>query len=102
MQRQFETGDWVIFRKTKWSRTPGPRAENIAPASRGDLNTYTVDKFWIVKELHDDGTIVVQTRRGKEHIIATDSPCLRKANLLERWRYRSRFLAVEESDQVAS
>ena len=88
-------GDWVIYRKTKWSSNPGPRAENIAPASNGDLHTYTVDKFWIVLEIHDCGEVVVATRRGKQHIISADAPSLRKPNWFERWRYGSRFREVE-------
>lgn len=96
-QPAFEPGDWVIYRKTKFSTHPGPRAENIAPASKGDEYAYTVDKFWVVEHCGEDGTLVLRTRRGKKHTVEEDAPQLRKANLWERWRYRARFLAITNS-----
>ena len=96
----FTTGDWVIYRKTKHSPHPGPRAENILPASNGDLYAYTVEKFWVVTDVRDDGSLVLETRRGKQHLVGSAIPSLRKANWWERWRYRSRFEAV--MDRVRS
>ncbi len=92
--RKFKPGDWVIYRKTKHSEHPGPRAENISPAPHGEGYSYTVDKFWIVREVRQDGSLLVLTRRGKQHVVKADDPCLRRANLLQRLIYRSRFEAV--------
>lgn len=91
---KFRPGDWVIYRKTKHSEHPGPRAENISPARFGEGYSYTVDKFWIVRDVCEDGTLLVLTRRGKRHTVRADDICLRRANLLQRLLYRSRFEAV--------
>ena len=91
----FRPGDWVIYRKTKHSVHPGPRAANVTPAPHGDGYSYTVDKFWVVREIHSDGAILVQTRRGKLHLVPPGHACLRRANFLQRLIYRSRFEAVE-------
>jgi hypothetical protein len=90
-----EAGDWVIYRKTKHSEHPGPRASNVSPARFGESYSYTVDKYWVVQEVLPDGSLRLRTRRGKEHIVAADDPRLRRANLLQRLLYRSRFEAVE-------
>lgn len=88
---QFQPGDWVIYRKQKSSTIPGPRAENVRAASKGNLYRYTVDKFWVVEDVGDDGVLQLRTRRGKRHVVAPDDPQLRKARLWERWIYRDRF-----------
>lgn len=92
--RTFSPGDWVIFRMTKFSQKPGPRAENINPAPQGDTYSYTVDKFWIVREVLDNGSLRLCTRRGKEHVVSPDDLRLKKPNLVQRFIYRSRFKAV--------
>jgi hypothetical protein len=89
-----QTGDWVIYRKTKFSTHPGPRAQNVLPAQNGDEYAYTVDKFWIVAEARSDGTLLLRTRRGKEHTVRPNDPNLRKANWWERWRFRERFESI--------
>lgn len=99
---KFAPGDWVIYRKTKHSVHPGPRASNVAPARFGDGYSYTVDKFWVVQEVRPDGTVLLQTRRGKQHTVRADDPCLRKAGFFQRWIYRSRFEAVSETPPAAS
>jgi len=95
MNRIFRPGDLVVYRKSKHSQCPGPRAANIQPAAHGDSYNYTVDKYWIVKEVHEDGTITASTRRGKEHSLNTDDPLLRRANILQRLLHRARFSDVE-------
>ena len=92
-----QTGDWVIYRKTKFSTHPGPRAQNVLPAENGDEYVYTVDKFWIVAEVRNDGSLLLKTRRGKEHIFPAGRLNLRKANWWERRRYRDRFEAIADS-----
>ena len=87
----------MIYRKPKRSTAPGSRARNVMPASGGESYSYTVDKYWIVKELLDDNRLRLQTRRGKEHEVAADDPSLRRPRLWERWLLRNRFRAVQAS-----
>lgn len=87
----FRPGDWVIYRKTKHSDHPGPRAHRIAPAAHGDEYTYVVDKFWVVAEVQQNGNLVIKTRRGKTHTVSPADSSLRKANWWERLWYRERF-----------
>lgn len=94
----FQVGDWVIYRKSKQSTQPGPRAEGVTPFEKGDGYAYTVDKYWVVAEVRDDGHLLLRTRRGKEHVIAPDDPALHKANWWQRWRRRKRFEEVEAGD----
>lgn len=91
-----QPGDWVIYRKTKFSTHPGPRASNVAPAEHGDSYVYTVDKFWLVDKVNE-GTVTLRTRKGKRHVVDLPDPNLRKANWLERWWYRSRFESLARS-----
>jgi hypothetical protein len=93
--QQFQAGDWVIYRKTKHSRSPGPRAANIDAAPHGDEYSYTVDKFWVVVGVNDDGTMLLKTRGGKQHTIAVIDHKARKAGWWDRWRYKDRFESVE-------
>lgn len=90
----FTPGDLIIYRKSKHSTCPGPRASNIQPARHGDYYNYTVDKFWVVQEVSDDGTLTVATRRGKTHKLRIDDPLLKRASFVERLIYRSRFTAL--------
>jgi len=100
MRNGIQTGDWVIYRKTKFSTHPGPRAQNVLPAENGDEYAYTVDKFWIVAEVRTDGSLLLKTRRGKTHVVPPGHLNLRKANLWERWRYRGRFEAIAATPQA--
>lgn len=90
-KRAFQPGDPVVYRATKFSDSPGPRAENITAAEHGENYSYQVDKFWTVEEVLDDGRLRLRTRRGKEHVLAEDDPRLRRANLWERLVYKKRF-----------
>jgi len=87
----YRRGDPVIFRLTKHSYCPGPRARNIYPAPNGDSYSYAVDKFWTVVEELDNGMLLLQTRRGKTHRVSANDPHLRHATWWERVKYGSRF-----------
>ena len=100
MANGFRSGDYVIYKKTKFSRRPGPRAANVRPASNGDSYAYTVDKFWVVQRVADDGTVVLRTPGGKVRHVQSDDPLLRRANWFERWRYRDRFESSLEKDEA--
>jgi hypothetical protein len=93
MRPRLQPGDPVIFRISKKSTDPGPRARDVHPAEHGEDYSYIVDKFWTVAEVLSDGTVKLVTRRGKQHIIALDDPRLRPARWWERWLYRNRFPA---------
>lgn len=89
--RNFRVGTAVVYTKQKTSLSPGKRAEEISPSTKGDTYTYVVDKFWVVEEVLESGYLKLRTRRGKEHIIAIDDPMLRRATLWERMFYAGRF-----------
>jgi hypothetical protein len=97
----FQNGDWVVFRRTKFTPHPGPRAKDIQATSHGDDYSYFVDKFWIVDEILPDGSLKVRTRRGKTHVIPPGDQNLRHASWWERLRYRARFLELESSQKPA-
>lgn len=89
-------GDWVIYRMTKQSVHPGPRAKDIDPARHGDAYSYRVDKLWVVVDREAD-KVRVRTRRGKEHVVDVGNPNLRLAHWWERLLYRRRFPRVDSS-----
>ncbi len=91
----FRRGDLVVFRKTKQGLRPGPRARGIHPHAQGDTYCYHVDKYWVVTETQNHAQIVVVTRRGKQHVLDADTPCLRRAYWWERLFLRERFPAAE-------
>ncbi|MBB02651.1 MAG: hypothetical protein ACE37I_20955 [Rubinisphaera brasiliensis] len=95
--RGFEVGEPVVYLMTKQSSHPTLRATTVSPAAHGDDYSYVVKKFWVVREICTDGTLIVQTRKGKARRVSADDPCLRHASLWERWMYRDRF---PESDLI--
>jgi hypothetical protein len=92
-----EVGSQVIYRKTKYSRKPGPRAAAINPSKHGDSYSYFVDKYWVVVECSSPDKIVVLTRRGKRLTLNADDPNLRPAGLLNRLLHRKRFPSFNAS-----
>lgn len=103
LERPFRRGDLVVFRKSKQTPNPGPRAKHIDACQKGDNYSYVVDKFWIVDEVRANDQVVLRTRRGKVHVLATSDPHLRRATWLDRLLYRSRFPQLElTSREVAS
>jgi hypothetical protein len=96
MGNGIQLGDWVIYRKTKFSTHPGPRAQNVLPAEHGDEYAYTVDKFWVVADVRQGGTLLLKTRRGKSHVVSQSDPNLHRANWWQKWRHRRRFEAILE------
>lgn len=97
----FQLGDQLIFRQSKISSHPTPRAKNVRPSRKGDNYSYVVDKFWVVAATLPSGEIVAQTRRGKQRVLSTDDPNLRRANWLERIVYRHRFPRLASLDSAA-
>ena len=95
----FAPGDLLIYRKTKVSPRPGPRARNIHRTENSDDYNYEVDKFWSVADILEDGQLLAVTRTGKKVYLSPEDERLRKARLLERVRYRRRFPACDQDSQ---
>jgi len=91
---EYKRGDAVIYRQSKLSPHPGPRAEGVRPMPTGEDYSYCVNKFWIIAEDPGD-KVVVKTRRGKVHRIDVDDPNLRHAHWWEKLIYRDRFPHLE-------
>jgi hypothetical protein len=94
--RKFKPGDEVVYRKSKQTTQPGPRAQQIRPCPKGDNYTYTVDKFWVIQQVRDNGELVVGTRRGKTHVIEPSDRNLRHPTLWERLRYRASLAQLRQ------
>lgn len=92
---EFKPGDPVIYRLTKHSRCPGPRARGVAPSAHGDDYKYLVDKYWVVDQVRDDGLLVIRTRRGKTRTIRQDDGNLRPPKWWEAFLYRSYFPVID-------
>lgn len=100
--KPFRKGDLVVYRKTKHSPHPGPRAQNVIPATAGDDYAYLVDKYWIVADVTSDKKLVVKTRTGKTHTLEPDDPNLRHARIWERWFLGRRFPGTTSSTTAES
>lgn len=87
----YKVGDWIVYVATKASTHPGPRAENIDPAPLGEQYIYTVEKYWVVDEIHSDGHLTARTRTGKKRRISLTDPALRHASWLDRLLRHERF-----------
>ncbi len=88
---KIKVGQFVIFRKSKTSTRPSPRAKDLRPAKHGDTYTYIIDKFWKVVQVFDDDTIEIETRRGKRNRLSANDPLLRKVYPWERLIFRNRL-----------
>ncbi len=96
----YNIGDPVIYRKTKNSSRPGPRARQVYPLERGETYHYVVDKFWKVVDVNDDEyTVDVVTRTGKLHRLAMNDPNLYKPRFLKYLMFRKRFPDMNAIEQ---
>ena len=102
MKNDFKPGDPVIFRVTKQSTDPGPRALDVHPAQSGETYSYQVDKFWAVSDVVSEDTVQLVTRRGKQRSVAKDDLRLRHARWWERWFYGDRFPKLSQLTGLAS
>jgi hypothetical protein len=98
-RRPFKQGDLVVFRRRKHTTHPGPRAQDVEATANGDYYSYFIEKFWIVADVQADGRLLLQTRRGKTHVVGPDDPNLRHATLWDRLRYRARFAQLQSPDR---
>lgn len=97
MSGQWKPGDWAVYRKSKQSSSPGPRAEKVVATPKGETYAYVVDKFWIVENVLPGNQLELRTAKGKTHRIDAGDPCLRKPSWLQRLWWRRRFREVENS-----
>lgn len=98
---QFRRGDWLVYRKTEHSTRPRPRARGVVPSPRGDTYAYCVDKYWIVREQRPDGSLLIQTRRGKTFTLAGDDPNLRRPRWWEYLFCRGLFPTLTQTSTPA-
>ena len=101
MTIEYKPGDPVIFRVTKQSTDPGPRAVDVHPAQSGETYSYQVDKFWTVSAVNGD-TVLLVTRRGKQRTVSKTDIRLRHARWWERWIYANRFPKPSQEDVSAT
>ena len=90
MDFRFKVNDLVVCTREKHSLSPGRRAKNISPSPHGEMYSYEVDKYWIVREITDD-TVVLETRTGKKHALPKTDRRLRLPTWWERFFYADRF-----------
>jgi hypothetical protein len=100
-EHHYHVGDWVVYRKTKHSASPGPRAKDVSPEPKGEAYSYCVEKFWVVTAI-DAGLLTLATRRGKQHTVSAEDANLRPARWWERLIYRDRFPAAEPPSMMRS
>ncbi len=100
MRDQWNPGDWAVYRKSKRSSSPGPRAANVVATPKGETYAYVVDKFWIVENVLSGNRLELRTARGKTHVINADDPSLRKPSWLQRLLWRNRFRVVEAASET--
>ena len=86
----YQPGDRVIYLAEKYSQHPGPRAVAVQPETNGEGYSYQVKKYWVVLEVHE-GSLIVQTRRGKQRSVSTSDPRLRPARWWEKLLLSYRF-----------
>jgi hypothetical protein len=94
--RTFRRGDYIIYRKQKFSVRPSPHARDVYPTPNGDYYSYSVDKFWTVVAVEPGGQLRVCTRRGKELRLNPADPALRRPHWFFRLFFRSRFPVLAE------
>jgi hypothetical protein len=87
----FKPGDRIVYRLSKHSSHPTPRAVELRPEPNGEFYTYEVIKYWTVANVRPDGKLVVVTRRGKQRTVDRHDPALRRARWWERVLFSSRF-----------
>ena len=89
-------GDWAVYRKSKQSSIPGPRATRVTANPKGETYNYVVDKYWIVEAILPEGQLLLRTASGKSHTIDPEDRNLRHPSMLQRFLCRDRFRRVEQ------
>jgi hypothetical protein len=89
--RRLRAGAPIVYRVSETSTCPSADARDVYPAEHGDSYYYTTNKYWRVEEVRQDGSIVARTTSMEQRHLRPDDPNLRKASLIERLRYGTRF-----------
>ena len=89
--RRMRKGDWVVYRRLKYTTHPGQRAHDVDASPNGDDYSYLVDRFWVVVDVLAEDNLLLRTRRGKTHVVSANDSNLRRMSLLKRIWYRGRF-----------
>lgn len=94
---RLQPGDRVVYRKQKSSVSPGPRAKAVFASPKGEAYHYIVDKYWLVQQVFEDGSVEVRTRQGKLHRIDATDPRLRPATWWEKLVHAKRFPSLDNA-----
>jgi hypothetical protein len=90
LTKSFRPGDRVIFSLRRHGARPAVGARDVRPEPNGEAYWYVVDKLWVVTETRGD-YVVVQTDRGRIHILDAADSRLRRAPWWQRLIFRHRF-----------
>ena len=101
MDFRFKVNDWVVYTREKYSLSPGRRAKNISPSPHGEMYSYQVDKYWVVRQTLPNA-VVLETRTGKQHQLCITDRRLRHATWWERFFYSDRFPRRNSSEDSNS
>jgi len=89
--RRLRAGAPIVYCVHESSTCPTRDARDVHPAEHGDFYYYTINKYWRVEKVLQDGSIVACSPLMEHHYLRPDDPNLRKASLVERLRYGARF-----------
>ena len=89
--QRFRPGAPIVYRVQETSTCPSPDALDVYPSEHGESYDYLANKYWRVEEVLEDGSIVALTPLREHQRLRRNDPNLRKANLIERYRYAARF-----------
>ena len=91
LETKLGVGDRIIYIKHKFSTRPANRALNVHPAGQGDFYSYQIRKYWVVRDVLEDGLVVAETRTGKLNYLPITDPNLRRAGFFEELLRGDRF-----------
>jgi hypothetical protein len=91
LPQKFTPGVPIVYRMQETSDHPVQDARQVYPAEKGESYYYVRNKYWRVEKVLQDGWIVARTALMEQYYLRRNDPNLRKASLLERLRYASRF-----------
>jgi hypothetical protein len=85
--RRLKPGDYVIYQHYVHGNAPARHAKRIRPSLHGELYAYVVDELWVVRELREQGRLLLCSYNGQLRSIAASDPLLRVPTFLDRLRY---------------
>jgi hypothetical protein len=91
LSQKFAPGVPIIYRMQAMSDQPVHDGGEVYPSEKGESYYYVRNKYWRVEKVLQNGWIVARSPFMEEHYLRGDDPNLRKASLIERLRFASRF-----------